>query len=70
MASSNDVSLSGQLATLQALVTELNSRAAFLNGATAPDDADGRDGDLYLDTMAGTVYLKVSGAWVDQGDLT
>ena len=36
---------------------------AWLTGAGVPSDANGRDGDLYLDTTTGDVYRKTEGTW-------
>lgn len=50
--------------------TELEARAEFLTGATAPDDEDdGKNGDLWLDTVAGEFYLKAAGVWTSMGTL-
>ncbi len=44
--------------------------AAILTGPGAPDDADGKDGDLYIDA-GGVLWTKVDGAWAQQDvDLT
>ncbi len=37
--------------------------ATWLTGAGVPSEADGKDGDLYLDTDEAKVYQKVAGAW-------
>lgn len=45
--------------------------ATWLTGTGAPDDTDGSDGDLYLDTTSGDYYVKTSGAWSSSvGNLT
>lgn len=38
--------------------------SATLNGAGAPNIADGEDGDTYFDSTAKTLYLKDAGVWV------
>ena len=44
--------------------------AAILTGTGAPDNADGKDGDIYVQAD-GTVWRKAAGVWVDTGiDLT
>ena len=35
----------------------------FLTGAGAPDASVGSDGDLFLDTVTASLYVKMSGAW-------
>ena len=41
---------------------------ALANGIVAPDDADGEDGDFYLDTVEGKLYQKAAGAWAEFAD--
>ena len=44
--------------------------AAILTGAGQPDNADGKNGDIYVQA-GGTVWRKIAGIWVDTGiDLT
>ena len=40
--------------------------SAILTGTGAPDNADGEDGDIYVQAD-GTVWRKTSGVWVDTG---
>ena len=35
----------------------------WLTGAGLPDDSIGSDGDLYLDSLTGNVWVKESGTW-------
>jgi hypothetical protein len=37
--------------------------SVWLTGAGVPNDADGNDGDLYLNTTTGDIYEKVAGSW-------
>ena len=37
--------------------------SAILTGEGAPKSADGKEGDLYLDTSTGDLYLKGSFSW-------
>ena len=37
--------------------------ATWLTGAGVPDDANGANGDLYLDTSDGNYYVKTTGTW-------
>lgn len=37
--------------------------ATWLSGRGAPDDANGRNGDFYLDDQSGAVYKKNNGKW-------
>jgi hypothetical protein len=39
------------------------SYARMFTGAGAPDDADGHDGDIYIDTSGAVLYNKVAGDW-------
>ncbi len=43
--------------------------ATWYVGAGVPSSGLGVDGDLYLDNLNSYYYLKVSGAWVFQGQL-
>ncbi len=43
--------------------------ADILFGAGAPDDGDGIDGQVYVDTDTDTVYKKASGHWSEQTNL-
>src|SRR6478752_6096450 len=37
------------------------------SGQGAPTAASGNDGDLYVDSSTGNFYIKISGAWSQQG---
>jgi hypothetical protein len=37
--------------------------ATWLTGVDTPDDVNGTDGDLYLDTTNGNYFIKASGTW-------
>jgi len=43
--------------------------ATWISGTTAPNDAQGVDGDFYLDTAAWNVYTKEFGAWTLIGSI-
>lgn len=43
---------------------------AFLQGAGAPSNGDGNNGDTYLDVDSGNIYLKTAGAWAITGNIT
>ncbi len=45
-------------------------RSEILTGSGAPDDSLGANGDLYVDADSGTIYTKVDGEWVAQGQIT
>lgn len=42
----------------------------WLSGDGAPDNGDGRDGEHWLDTASGDVYVKAAGAWALEANLT
>ena len=45
--------------------------ATWLTGSGIPDDAEGNDDDLYLETNTGDYYVKASGSWgAAAGNLT
>ena len=49
---------------------QIRGGTEILNGMGEPDDADGNDGDLYIQDN-GSIWRKESGAWVNTGiDLT
>lgn len=41
----------------------------FLFGTGSPDDGDGDNGDVYMNTDNGDVYKKESGSWTKKGNL-
>lgn len=43
--------------------------SAILTGEGAPKSADGKEGDLYLDTSTGDLYLKGSFSWEIKGNI-
>lgn len=43
--------------------------SSWTTGITAPDKASGKDGDLYMDSITGDIYLKASGEWEKTGNL-
>jgi hypothetical protein len=43
--------------------------ASFLQGSGVPNNADGSNGDTYLDIDTGLIYLKTAGVWSQTGDL-
>ena len=43
--------------------------ATWLTGTTVPSILLGADGDLYLNTSTGDIYIKTSGAWVPSGNI-
>ncbi len=40
---------------------------AILTGTTAPDNANGNDGDSYVNTVTGATYKKAGGVWTADG---
>lgn len=38
-------------------------------GQGAPSSSLGNDGDTYIDTNTGTTYMKISGSWVETGNI-
>lgn len=52
------------------LTTDWELRPTVRTGTTAPDNADGVDGDLYFDSATNYLYEKVTGAWTLRTDLT
>lgn len=52
-----------EVSSISSVYAAFNS---WLNGSGAPDDANGADGDFYLDTTNQDVYKKVNGSWVFQ----
>lgn len=66
--SGNDLTISGTGGNMVTLPAGLNGAdgvdgATWLTGAGVPSDANGLDGDLYLDTSSGDYYVKASGTW-------
>lgn len=55
--------------TAESDITSLQGRASFLSGAIAPDNGDGSNGDLYLDTVGAEFYFKAAGVWASVGTL-
>jgi hypothetical protein len=45
------------------------SGSTWLTGASAPSNLNGNNGDLYLNTLTGTYFLKTGNIWVSQGTL-
>ena len=43
--------------------------ATWTMGTTAPNNADGKDGDLYMNVLTGDIYVKAEGAWQKVGNL-
>ncbi|MCB0760842.1 MAG: collagen-like protein [Flavobacteriales bacterium] len=43
--------------------------ATILSGDTAPNDEDGADGDVYIDSSTGMYYYKINSSWELQGSL-
>lgn len=43
--------------------------ASWAVGVTAPDNSSGKEGDLYMDTVTGDIYIKIDGAWRKTGNL-
>lgn len=51
------------------LVGPAGTPKEILFGVIAPSNANGVDGDVYVDTATGNVYKKITGAWVLQGNI-
>lgn len=48
---------------LAAAVEALQSQPTWFSGEGPPSDALGKDGDLYLDKLDTSIYLKEDGTW-------
>lgn len=46
-----------------------NVTSRWFTGSSAPAGSVGEDGDLYVNTDTGEVYVKVDGAWTDVGSI-
>ena len=46
-----------------------STSSTFLSGDRTPTADEGKDGDVYLNTLTKEMYVKVNGVWVLQGYL-
>ncbi|WP_372472948.1 beta strand repeat-containing protein [Capnocytophaga sp. ARDL2] len=46
----------------------INDGASFLSGSGNPENIDGKNGDSYVDTTTGDVWVKDNGTWTNTGD--
>jgi len=47
-----------------------SAKVEWLTGTTNPDQAQGVDSDLYMNTTTGDVFVRTSGAWTLAGNVT